>query len=1080
MSRLAQTKLQRKKDEADEAKRQKQDTKTDKRNIASKLFDAVNLADSGRSFTTEKPTEEGSKKSAGDSLKDVASTLFSGTEKVGDAISALSGQSARDEDELTRKYNAKEISLEEYQKKLKERQKDTEWAGTEDKGVGDRIKKAAGVTLEAASEVIPVGKGAKVAKEATEQGVSKLARFKIAKDLAEKNAVLGVAGGTGGSLADDTVDVTTDEGRSKLAQNALLSGAVGGVLGGGTSMLPIKGLNEEGSIRRPFNAKIGDELQSRIDSGHIDGKIDSAKVDDLTLGTESHGGELELDPAAVEDYKARIRRGDEIDPIVIGRNADGVDAVQDGAHRLQAAKELGIKDIPVVRQLDNVVMASKVEPPTSVTLSQPIQLKVLDPIQREADVRSPGDVTVPAKQTTETKTQQGAQYIVDDINKFEDDLTKEFAPVDRDVAGMLTGDTSKAQVKRTKWDEFKSALGNQFQDSLTVAARTTGKTGTDFVYDMLKGNKFKRDALDNLREPMRDLAQLNKKLTKGSTIQKRSIGAKVAKALDDRANADTILTTPQEKQLFDGYVKVFDYVKDLREKAGLETLDNYRPWVNMKDASEPPTWLADSITDKKTTTLSRFSKERTREAPSEDVDNNLADMIYGYVNSQLNELAYDAPVRRFKSRAGELSAADKANTANLEEGLQYLQELTHQAVSPDRKNAIERFVGARTSNVYGSILPFNVKLAFQNKTQKLVANSRVSKGARKLANSMDEADLKELEPGLVFGDSTVYGQLDETLPETGKAKFSDKVKKIDPYQRSEHNNVITSYNKGAMQAVIDSDQYKAAVKSGSSKKDAAKLALQDPQVKENAIRRGNIVVNDTQFGASPLARPAALRQEGSIMGIPKKTLTMFVRFPIGMSNHILENLNTNNARALELLKNGDPRASSIAEMRGNFKALLETMKESKTAVDQGADIGIPQEVLNEQIKAVSKNLSIIDKEAKKLSQVRGGKTTKNLAKMWAAAAAIQIVFDGGVQSFADDPEGVGTEALVKANPTATGKVVGQNSVLAGLTSAASPIDRRGGINERGITNAIPGVGLVLNRGRDIKKLADSLMGTNEE
>ncbi len=125
-------------------------------------------------------------------------------------------------------------------------------------------------------------------------------------------------------------------------------------------------------------------------------------------------------------------------------------------------------------------------------------------------------------------------------------------------------------------------------------------------------------------------------------------------------------------------------------------------------------------------------------------------------------------------------------------------------------------------------------------------------------------------------------------------------------------------------------------------------------------------------------------------------------------------------------------------------------------------------------------MKVIDKEMKNHSQIRGAKTAKNLGKMWAAAGAIQIVFDGGIQSFAEDPESVGTEALVKSNPTATGKVIGQNSVLGGLSSAASPVSKYGGLNERAILNTVPVVGPVVNRGRDVKKLAESLFGAPPE
>jgi hypothetical protein len=458
-------------------------------------------------------------------------------------------------------------------------------------------------------------------------------------------------------------------------------------------------------------------------------------------------------------------------------------------------------------------------------------------------------------------------------------------------------------------------------------------------------------------------------------------------------------------------------------------------------------------------------------------------MIYGYVNSQLNELAYDAPVKKFKTNFDNITSGNKAQAAHMNDGIDYLRTLVEQAVNPQRKSPVERFAGKLTSNVYGSILPFNVRLAVQNKSQKFVANSRVSGAARSLAKKMDEADLKDLEGGIVFGDSTVYGQLEDInpLPKGTRGKLVEKAKKVDPYQRSEADNVLTSYYKGVAQAIVESDQYKAALANGASKKEAAKIALQTPDIKEAAIRRGNVVVNDTQFGASPLARPEMLREEGSIWGVlPKKSVYMFTRFPIGMSQHVLETLNSKNARALEILKNGDPRTVPIAEMRTNYSVLLESMKDAKTAIKEGADINIPENVLDDQIKVVADNLKIIDKEAKKASQIRTGKAVKNLGKMWAAAALIQIIFDGGLQSFAEDPVAVGGEAISKTNPTVGNRIVGSYSPLASISTSASPLDRRGDLNERALLNYIPVVGLAVNRGRDIQKIYESLAGSSEQ
>lgn len=1056
----------------DEATWRSQQPEIDNRSKLSKLWDTVNIGDSGRSWNTKTPDKN---KSVIDSVGDVATGLFSGTEKTLDAVEALTGITQRKQDARDKKYNSdindinakldkdpnnkdlqakKKKIRDTYTAALQSDLEDTKWAGTEDKGVGDRVKKAAGVSAQAVSEWIPVGKGAQAGRLAEKSaakgtaGLSRMAKAKLAAKVGGQQAVVGAVGGAGGAAAEDGVTI------KDVAKQALTGGLVSGTLGAAGTTIPSFGRKTPTEGRMPVETIAPTDAAPEAMNGIAPTAIESPTVS-APVATPTERVTQAL--AAVEGNDSVTLEA----PIVINRTGGGKIA--------EAAVEP-----PTVETLSATVQKA----PAVEGAEPSVQLKVLDDVQREADARTPGGETVPHNQVAETKTQKGAQYLVDDLEKLQKDTGIDVEALDREVAAKLTGET-----RRSNFQEFKDKMGRNFQDTLTYAARSLGKTGTDFVYDMLQGNKFKRDALTSLREDMAYISKLNKKLSGSSLASRRDVGARIGQALDDRANVDQYLTKPEERELFDRYVKIFDYIKILREKSGLETLENYRPWVNMKEAAEPPTWLAENVTNKRTQTLSRFSKERTRTEVDDKVDNNLADMIYGYVNSQLNELAYDAPVRKFKGNIDGMTAGNRAGVAEMNEGLDYMRTLVEQAVNPARKNPVERAVNKLTSNVYGSVLPFNVRLAIQNKTQKFVANSRVSKGARSMAKKISEADAKELEKGLIFGDTTVYGQLEDVNPiPTGKGKaVLEKVKKVDPYQVSEHNNVISSYHKGAMQAVKDSEAYKAAKANGMKTEDAIHAALQDPAVKEAAIRRGNVVVNDTQFGASPLARPEMLREEGSIWGVlPKKTIYMFTRFPIGMSQHALEVLDSKGTRALEMLKNGDPRTVPIVEMRTNYRALLESMKDSKKALDAGSDIGIPKEVLSEQIKVVSKNLKTIDKEIKKTSQIRSGKTVKNLAKMWAAAAAIQIVFDGGIQSFADDPAGTTAEAVGKTNPTMSNRVVGEYSPLAAITSSASPLDRYGNVNERAITNYIPGVGLAVNRGRDIQKIVESLTGASQD
>jgi hypothetical protein len=1109
MSRMARNRIKWEEEQEKKSKEAEAPKPPDRRNVASRIFDTVNPLDSGRSWGTSDPSEEGRKKSWRDQAKDTGESLISSYKTLSTGAAEALASDSNDQrgvrnaqDALMEGNTATVARLTKELKKTKDEKKkarirkaiESLTEATSDTGrqsaersaeVADRVDpiKNAAALGSIGFDVLTAGTGANAAKLAGKKQV--LGR--MARAAAEGAASGGVSGGLGAVESKGR-----DTSLSDIAQGALTGAALGGAIGaGGGALSGRTPLDEAGQVMVPtkIKSKISDEVRSEIKRGKLDQAIQRKPMAELRLGVGTDTGEA-LNRATVDAYKDMINSGQAIDPVIVNLGEDGLEYIQDGAHRFQAAKELGVREIPTLSQKDNVVMAAKVEPPTVASLEAPINMRILNDLKTEAQVRSPGGRSTSPNQASATKVEQGASYIGADLERLAKETGIDVDPIRQDIAKIASDSLQGKVSQKTAGNSRIKSFANALQDSSTVAAKTVGAKGEKFVYNMLQGEKFKRDVLDGMRDDMVRIQKLSKKIInpgrgkKASQAAKIDLSKRIGAALDDRANAASYLKTPQEIELYKLYEKGFDQMKGLREKFGLEVLENYRPHVRMREASEAPVWLADSLTDKKFDTLSRFSKERVREEAADDVDDNIIDMYYGYVNSQLNEMAYDAPVRLFKKELKEMgeNPSSRLNGQQFQEGIEYLATLTKQAVSPAARNQIEKDVMRLGSSVYKSVLPFNMKLTLSNKTQQWAANSQVSKSAIRLSKKMDDAVFDELENKMVFGDQTVFGQLEDmsAVPEGRARGFKDKVAGLDYYQKSEAKNIKTSYRKGVAEAVVQSDQYKAARASGMSEIDAMKSALQDDRLKELAAQRGNMVVNNTQFGASHIARPAALRSEGSLFGIiPHKALTMFTRFPIGMSQHVLETLDGKSARALDVLKMGDPRAVPIAEMRYSYGVLRDALKDSKSALDGGVDIGIPGNVLTQQIDTINKNIDIIDTELRKYSQIRSGKTIKNLAKMWGAAAGIQIIFDGGVQSFMEDPGESTRESIDRTNPTAKSMVSGPASKLGGVQSAALPFDSRGGINERALLNYVPGVGLAVNRGRDIKKLSDSLLGSDE-
>lgn len=70
------------------------------------------------------------------------------------------------------------------------------------------------------------------------------------------------------------------------------------------------------------------------------------------------------DISRVNEYKAKIQAGEQIDPLIVMRDSDGKLGVEDGKHRLEAYKQLGIDEVPVTyKKADTVYQkaASKID-----------------------------------------------------------------------------------------------------------------------------------------------------------------------------------------------------------------------------------------------------------------------------------------------------------------------------------------------------------------------------------------------------------------------------------------------------------------------------------------------------------------------------------------------------------------------------------------------------------------------------------------------------------------------------------------------------------------------------------------------
>jgi len=648
--------------------------------------------------------------------------------------------------------------------------------------------------------------------------------------------------------------------------------------------------------------------------------------------------------------------------------------------------------------------------------------------------------------------------------------------LDPEVAKAVTYLT-QGKISNDASENLTKSIGRYLSDSIGYATRTLGEAGARTAQSLIRGSKTKADMKASLRTPMREIVKLSKDVAGKSETARINTGAQIVRALEDRENVAKYITDPQTREIYDRVVTVFDDIKQRMIDAGMPVRDNYSPWNMLKDYSESPSYLAEGLVDKKTRVMSQNAMERKLDEKPELTNNNILEVLPRYVDGMINHIAFTPVLDEFSDALSSVPAHVRANTSQFNDGIQYLNTMLANGISQGSSSTADKWIKGLQNNVYSAFLWNNPKNAAFALSQKLLAAGDISSDGRALAKAFDPEDLKVVDSKASFGDKTVSGDIQggeaDALTEAGEAlrgsKVGDAFRKYDLNRWGEQTSVEGPFRQAFAQGLSQSKAYTEAIAAGKSQSQAIKLALKDPEALALAERSGNIQVNNTAFGANSLARPEFLRDSSAI----KRALTMFMRFPLGISNFVRDTIQIKDARALDVLQRGDPRATPIANMRGEYKAYLKGLKDVEKAVKDGkapADAP-PLDVIRDHVKLVEDNVKTIDDTIKNLSNLRATKRTAALAGMWAATAAIQFAWDGIASTInpdADAPTVGGS--ISKTDPTGASLVNPWNEnskTRAGFNTPLNPINRYGGVNSRTVLNLIPGVGTVNTLSRTV-------------
>lgn len=436
-------------------------------------------------------------------------------------------------------------------------------------------------------------KGSNFAQKVTE--LSKLnkgteAAAKLAQYVATPSRVLNVAANTlidQGQLASTGKKITPTTLETSVALNYGLGG-VGDLASKSLSMLKNKNLNQDGFIKLPGGKSEvithepirNPDLAALVNSGKISNDVNLIKPGDIVYGGGVKAAPLNRN--RVDYYKnLMVNEKKAIDPLIVSvRN--GKIYLEDGKHRLQAMKELGITDVPAVLQRDILPKATtrplsgaaQQSQLSKQAMAKPAVTQKLNPFKEELGAVGPGV----GKLRAEMNAPAVSSKLIDKTPPSPGTLNI----------------TSKSGLKT----QLMSAVVEKDQPLIKVLSQIEKKTGKKgivdkFMYDSgllsrsnatanqkLMSNKNLKNALSGMSK--RDLADFNRYSAARSELYNASRGLTTSSPVASLQKTVLELRSKYATR-FENMNKFYkDYSKDLLDN-GIITKEKYAQFISSPD-----------------------------------------------------------------------------------------------------------------------------------------------------------------------------------------------------------------------------------------------------------------------------------------------------------------------------------------------------------------------------------------------------------------------------------------------------------------------------------------------------------------
>lgn len=483
-------------------------------------------------------------------------------------------------------------------------------------------------------------------------------------------------------------------------------------------------------------------------------------------------------------------------------------------------------------------------------------------------------------------------------------------------------------------------------------------------------------------------------------FERQRISEAVINALENRANADRYLDTPEKKAAFKDTKDLLDEFRTKLTALGYETRDDYFTHIRqvdildqiLSDAKDPREASLNDLVGAKSKFL------QTRDDAKIEIKKDLPRVLFAYLKSVSKEIAYsDAVDYYYNHFPDDIPISLKRN------GMDRAIKLMQNSLNPEQgRGRFYRVVGRLRSEQYRNFLAYNLKASAQNFTQVNFARMRWTKEATTLANKMWRkrevltgplADAIELASTKETPLMRFLEQFKGDDPSGTRGRFAEAFNKYDPFQRSEKRNWALTELGSIINSVVKRPEYKA-LKAEMGAEGAISELLGRKEVFDGAVREAATTAAETQVASNPAMR-------GEFYDAPlHRIIGMFTAFKTRQLQILSEALRShegiNGARAQTILRrglSGDAQPVEVLREIETQRKAMETMVKRARKFNEDLGIGSRQvQGMIEHLKTQERELNGIIKQIEPLSGSRT-RSAMIVGKYFAKVAAISVFFN---------------------------------------------------------------------------------------